>query len=94
MDKKVQKKVVRMDEQIWRIIDSLLRLKAASSRFDANWPAHHQLPLDHTWLDDYLGCTEKILSGAPADGSQSSSLGSGLVMKHKRIAVIYRPDRL
>lgn len=74
--------------------DSILRLKSASDRFDVNWPAHHQAPLDHSWMDDYLGCVERILSGAPADSSIKSPLGNGLVTKYGRIALTYRPDHL
>ncbi|MHC1740378.1 MAG: MBL fold metallo-hydrolase [Anaerolineaceae bacterium] len=74
--------------------DSILRLNAESSRFDKNWPAHHELPLDHTWIDDYLGCAEKILSGAPADSSRKSAVGDSSIMKYGRIALSYRPDNL
>ncbi|MBN1265459.1 MAG: MBL fold metallo-hydrolase [Anaerolineales bacterium] len=74
--------------------DSILRLKAASDRFDLNWPAHHQTPLDHSWMDDYLGCVEQILSGAPAQSSIKNPLGNGLLMKNGRIAITYRPDHL
>jgi glyoxylase-like metal-dependent hydrolase (beta-lactamase superfamily II) len=74
--------------------DSILRLKAASDRFDVNWPAHHEVPLDHSWMDDYLGCVERILSGAPAESSIRNPLGDGLVMKNGRIAITYRPDHL
>jgi hydroxyacylglutathione hydrolase len=74
--------------------DSILRLKAESGRFDKNWPAHHELPLDHSWMDDYLGCAQRILSGAPADGSRTSVLGEALVMNYGRINLVYRPDHL
>lgn len=73
---------------------SILRLKAESARFDKNWPAHHELPLDHSWMDDYLGCAERILSGTPADGISSSVLGEAPVMNYRRIAITYRPDHL
>jgi glyoxylase-like metal-dependent hydrolase (beta-lactamase superfamily II) len=74
--------------------DSILRLKAESGRFDKNWPAHHELPLDHSWMDDYLGCIERILSGEPADSNSTSPLGDAPMMKYGRIAITYRPDHL
>jgi hydroxyacylglutathione hydrolase len=74
--------------------DSILRLKAESGRFDKNWPAHHELPLDHSWMDDYLGCIERILSGEPADSNSTSPLGDAPMMKYGRIAITYRLDHL
>jgi len=74
--------------------DSILRLKAESSRFDKNWPSHHELPLDHSWMDDYIGCAERILSGAPADEIRTSILGETPVMKYGRIAITYRPNHI
>jgi len=73
---------------------SILKLKALLTRFDLNLPAHHERPLDHSWMDDYLGCTERILDMEPVDKSMTTMFGDALVMKHKRISISYTPDRL
>ena len=44
--------------------ESILRLKAASERFGPIWPAHHALPLDHSWMDEYIHCADQILAEA------------------------------
>jgi hydroxyacylglutathione hydrolase len=71
----------------------ILRLKVESGRFEKNWPAHHEVPLDHRWMDNYLGCIERIYSGAPANSSRTSPVGSGLVIKCGRTAITYRSER-
>ena len=73
---------------------SILRLKAASERFGPIWPAHHALPLDHSWLDEYIQCADQILAGADTPVSISSPVGNAQVAKYGRIRIAYRPDHL
>ena len=73
---------------------SLLRLKAMAGRFGDTWPAHHQLPLDHTWMDEYIACGEEIMAGRASTSVMSNPVGSGLVAKFGRITIAYRPDHI
>ncbi len=73
---------------------SILRLKAASDRFDTIWPGHHELPLDHSWMDEYVHCADQILAGAEPVDTVSSPVGEGLVAKYGRISIAYRPDNI
>ena len=73
---------------------SILRLKAASERFGLIWPAHHALPLDHSWLDEYIQCADQILEGVDTPVSISSPVGKAQVTKYGRIRIAYRPDHL
>ena len=74
--------------------ESILRLKAASERFEPIWPAHHQLPLDHSWLDEYITCADQIIAGTAETVQTSSAIGSGLITKFGRIGLVYRPDNI
>jgi hydroxyacylglutathione hydrolase len=73
---------------------SLLRLKANSGRFDGCWPAHHELPLDKSWIDEYIVCADQIIAGTASTSSMSSPAGRGLVAKYGRISIAFRPDRI
>ncbi|MCG7854030.1 MAG: MBL fold metallo-hydrolase [Methanosarcinaceae archaeon] len=74
--------------------ESILRLKAASERFGPIWPAHHALPLDHSWLDEYITCADQIIAGTAETVQTSSAIGSGLSTKFGRIGLVYRPDNI
>ena len=74
--------------------ESILRLKAASDRFDSTWPAHHELPLDHSWMDEYIHCAEQIMDGAEPTESRSSPVGAGQIAKYGRISIAYRTDNI
>jgi len=74
--------------------ESILRLKAASERFGPIWPAHHALPLDHSWLDEYITCADQIIAGTAETVQTSSAIGSGLITKFGRIGLVYRPDNI
>jgi glyoxylase-like metal-dependent hydrolase (beta-lactamase superfamily II) len=74
--------------------ESILQLKAASDRFDTIWPAHHELPLDHSWMDDYIHCAEQIINGDAVSTSMSSPIGSGQIASYHRISISYRVDHI
>ena len=74
--------------------ESILRLKAASERFGHIWPAHHALPLDHSWMDEYIHCADQILAGTDTAVSISSPVGGAQVAKYGRISLAYRPDHI
>jgi glyoxylase-like metal-dependent hydrolase (beta-lactamase superfamily II) len=74
--------------------ESILRLKAASERFGPIWPAHHALPLDHSWMDEYIHCADQILAGTDTAVSISSPVGDAQVAKYGRISIAYRPDHI
>lgn len=74
--------------------ESILCLKAASERFGPIWPAHHALPLDHSWLDEYITCADQIIAGTAETVQTSSAIGSGLITKFGRIGLVYRPDNI
>ena len=74
--------------------ESILRLKTASDRFGSIWPAHHALPLDHSWLDEYIHCANQIIAGTAETVQTSSAIGSGLITKFGRISLVYRPDNI
>lgn len=73
---------------------SLLGLKSVSDRFDLIWPAHHQLPLDHSWIDEYITCADQIIASTAETVQISSAIGSGLITKFGRIGLVYRPDNI
>ncbi len=73
---------------------SILQLITASTRFDTTWPAHHELPLDHSWMDEYILCADRIIAGAGGTTSVSSPLGGGQVAKYGRISIAYRPGNI
>jgi len=73
---------------------SVLGLKSASDKYDLIWPAHHQLPLDHSWLDEYITCADQIIAGTAETVQTSSAIGSGLITKFGRIGLVYRPDNI
>lgn len=73
---------------------SLLGLKSVSDQFDLIWPAHHQLPLDHSWLGEYITCADQIIAGIPATAQVSSLVGPGLMAKFGRICLVYRPENI
>jgi len=74
--------------------ESILRLKAASKRFGLIWPAHHALPLDQSWMDEYITCADQIIAGTAETEQISSAIGAGLVTKFGRIGLVYRPDNI
>ena len=74
--------------------ESIVRLKAASDRFDNTWPAHHELPLDHSWMDEYIQCADQIMSGAASATTITSAVGAAQVAKYGRISIAYRPDQI
>jgi hypothetical protein len=74
--------------------ESILRLKFAVDRFDTIWPAHHELPLDQDWMDEYIQCADQIMTGASVTTSVSSPVGSGQLAKYGRISIAYRPDHV
>lgn len=74
--------------------ESILRLKAASARFESIWPAHHSLPLDLSWMDEYIQCADQILAGTDTAVRIFSPLGSAQVSQYGRIRLVYRPDRI
>lgn len=73
---------------------SILGLKSASDKYGLIWPAHHQLPLDHSWMDEYITCANQIISGAVETVQISSAIGTGLITKFGRISLVYRPDNI
>jgi glyoxylase-like metal-dependent hydrolase (beta-lactamase superfamily II) len=73
---------------------SVLGLKSASDKYDLIWPAHHQLPLDHSWMDEYITCADQIIAGTAETVQISSAIGSGLITKFGRIGLVYRPDNI
>jgi len=73
---------------------SLLRLKAMAGHFGDTWPAHHQLPLDHNWIDEYIACAEEIMAGRASISAMSNPVGSGLVAKYGRISIAFRPNHI
>jgi hydroxyacylglutathione hydrolase len=73
---------------------SVLKLKSASGKFDRIWPAHHQLPLDHSWMDEYISCADQIIAGKAEAVQISSAVGTGLVTKFGRISLVYRPEHI
>jgi glyoxylase-like metal-dependent hydrolase (beta-lactamase superfamily II) len=74
--------------------ESILHLKSTSKRFVNIWPAHHQLPLDHSWMDEYIRCTEQIIRGSLETTGISSPVGGGQVAKYGRISIAYRPNNI
>ena len=73
---------------------SILRLKAISTRFNTSWPAHHELPLDKSWMDEYIACADQIMAGSASATSVSSPVGNGKMAKYGRISIAYRPDNI
>lgn len=73
---------------------SVLRLKAISDRFDTMWSAHHKVPLDHSWMDDYILGADQILAGVKTTKCFTSAVGSGLVARAGRINIVYDPNRI
>lgn len=73
---------------------SLLHLRTMTSRFGDTWPAHHHLPLDHGWMDEYIACADEIMAGRASASTISSPVGGGLVAKFGRITLAYRPDQI
>jgi glyoxylase-like metal-dependent hydrolase (beta-lactamase superfamily II) len=73
---------------------SVLGLKSVSDKFDRIWPAHHQLPLDHSWMDEYVSCADQIIAGTAEAVQVSSAIGAGLLTKFGRISLLYRPDHI
>lgn len=74
--------------------ESLLRLKSESARFDIVWPAHHEAPLDTSWMDEYILCADQIIQGTRETKPVSSPVGSGRVAEYGRIQISYRPDNI
>jgi hydroxyacylglutathione hydrolase len=74
--------------------ESILRLKAASERFGSIWPAHHALPLDHSWMDEYIQCADQILAGMDTAGSLSNPVGGTQVAHYGRIRLVYLPNHI
>jgi glyoxylase-like metal-dependent hydrolase (beta-lactamase superfamily II) len=74
--------------------ESIMRLKAASDRFDSTWPGHHELPLDHSWMDEYDRCADQIISGTANATSITSAVGAAQVAKYSRISIAYRYDHI
>ncbi|MBR4393502.1 MAG: MBL fold metallo-hydrolase [Oscillospiraceae bacterium] len=70
--------------------ESIEKLKSMSDQWDEIWPAHHLKPIDNSFLDLYLTCTDGILAGAEKEKDVP-----GLLVREKgRIKLCYTADKL
>ena len=74
--------------------ESMEHVKSFSKRFDRIWPAHHEAPLDHSWMDEYIQCADQIMSGQANAVEVSSPFGKALDAKFGRIKITYKEDRI
>ncbi|MBE0687982.1 MAG: MBL fold metallo-hydrolase [Anaerolineaceae bacterium] len=74
--------------------ESILHLKSAMDRFDTIWPAHHEVPINHEWMDEYIQCADQIMAGESVTTSVSSPVGRGQLAKYGRISIAYLPDHI
>lgn len=72
--------------------ESINKLKSLSINGDFNliYPSHHTLPLQVSFLDDYLFLSDSIINKDNVGEFTKSALGDGYIAKYKSIAINYR----
>ena len=73
---------------------SIQKLQAVGWKFDQIWAAHQKVPLDKSWLDDYIACADSILVGKVIPEKMISAGRVGYTVKHGRASITYLPDNL
>ena len=53
-------------------LNSIQKLKACAGRYDRMWPGHHKKPIDHSFLDEYVRCAEKIIAEHPENSTEKA----------------------
>jgi hydroxyacylglutathione hydrolase len=74
-------------------LKSVKRLEQRSSDFHTLWPAHHIVPLSPDFINDYITCSESILSGELVGEWVQTAGGTGFIVKKNRVAITYRKAR-
>lgn len=76
--------------------ESINKLKALSINGDFNliYPSHHTIPIDSTFLDEYLYLSKAIINKEITGKFTYSALGDGYIAKHKSIAINYKDGNI
>jgi len=76
--------------------ESINKLKALSINGDLNliYPSHHTIPIDSTFLDDYLYLSKAIINKENTGKFTYSALGDGYIAKYKSIAINYKDGNI
>lgn len=71
--------------------DSMEKLYGMRDRFDSIYPGHHEVPIDSEYIQEYMGCADKILSGEAATVEMPDEvLGDALLSTHRRIGIVHK----
>jgi hydroxyacylglutathione hydrolase len=74
-------------------LQSLKKLQKRSTEFDTLMPGHGA-PVDAAFLNEQIGCVERIISGECEGKPYESFVGPGRVCAFKRAQVAYDPEKI
>ena len=65
------------EERIRKHLSNMKKLKAREAEYDRIFPAHNGSPMDKSYIDDFIGLSESILSGSAVPCESIADYGWG-----------------